>query len=203
MHRSDGKPLVRSNGVCELHFREEDIEKYFITNLKDGSIFKMAKGKPNLKLDAVPCKLLNGDLNIARSSCPSEPKTNDISEYHLEVIDHLLSPMQEDIILSSCLSEPETNDNSKYHLEENQLPPTQEFSSTVKEYESQSVITEFSLAQDLYDTVILPTEHCFSKVFSDKIIWTQCCDESYSATFRVILLQNMNLQVSNIWQNMC
>ncbi|XP_012220360.1 uncharacterized protein [Linepithema humile] len=41
--RPETKPLLKSHGVRELHFKEEDIERYYVTRLSNGSIFRMLK----------------------------------------------------------------------------------------------------------------------------------------------------------------
>ncbi|KYN29059.1 hypothetical protein ALC57_01523 [Trachymyrmex cornetzi] len=136
IQRFKRKPLLSSH-VCELHFREEDIERYCVTELNNKNIFIMPKERPSLKLGAVPCKLLNSDAA-------------------LENISQCASPIQE------CASMP--------------------------------VVDQFSIIQNLYETVTLPTKLWFSQVFSDKIIWAQWGDQ-YNTAFRVTLLQDMNLQI--------
>ncbi|XP_051165689.1 uncharacterized protein LOC127284336 [Leptopilina boulardi] len=48
------KPLTKKKKICELHFRAEDIERDFVTKLKDGTLHKLPRRKPLLKKDAVP-----------------------------------------------------------------------------------------------------------------------------------------------------
>ncbi|KYN00184.1 hypothetical protein ALC62_09064 [Cyphomyrmex costatus] len=80
IQRPKSKPLLKSNRVCELHFREEDIKKHYVTELSDGNTFTMLKGKPSLKLGAVPSKLLNGDAENKTQSSPIQKYTSSIQE---------------------------------------------------------------------------------------------------------------------------
>lgn len=50
-----GKTLTKYDSVCELHFREDEIDKYFTPILlKDGSIYREKKDRPTLKKGSVP-----------------------------------------------------------------------------------------------------------------------------------------------------
>ncbi|XP_018362821.1 PREDICTED: uncharacterized protein LOC108761002 [Trachymyrmex cornetzi] len=74
------------------------------------------------------------------------------------------------------------------------VSPIQECASPIQECASMPVVDQFSIIQNLYETVTLPTKLWFSQVFSDKIIWAQWGDQ-YNTAFRVTLLQDMNLQI--------
>lgn len=40
--------------MCELHFLDSDIERFYTTTVLDGSIFQMKRGTPKIKEDAIP-----------------------------------------------------------------------------------------------------------------------------------------------------
>lgn len=48
------KEIVMTDVICEKHFKEEDIIRYYETKLPDGRVWKLAKGMPDLKKTAVP-----------------------------------------------------------------------------------------------------------------------------------------------------
>ncbi|CAI6348892.1 unnamed protein product [Macrosiphum euphorbiae] len=48
------KVLTPNCGVCELHFLEGDIEKYYEIKLPCGKVDKIEKGKPTVKYKAIP-----------------------------------------------------------------------------------------------------------------------------------------------------
>ncbi|XP_015592482.1 uncharacterized protein LOC107266475 isoform X2 [Cephus cinctus] len=48
------KAVSKSNGVCELHFQEDEVEKYYVTTMPDGTVFRMRKGKATLRVGSVP-----------------------------------------------------------------------------------------------------------------------------------------------------
>ncbi|XP_071042387.1 uncharacterized protein [Parasteatoda tepidariorum] len=53
------KTLGPKHTVCELHFREEDIESYFETKLFNGNIHRIFRASKKLKPDAIPCIFSN------------------------------------------------------------------------------------------------------------------------------------------------
>lgn len=50
----NGHALSKHHLVCELHFKEQEVDKEFVQILKDGSKFTMKKDRPLLKKGAVP-----------------------------------------------------------------------------------------------------------------------------------------------------
>jgi hypothetical protein len=52
IQRSDRR-LHKDDVVCSLHFKEEDIERYY-THVIDGQVVQIERGNPKLKKGAVP-----------------------------------------------------------------------------------------------------------------------------------------------------
>jgi hypothetical protein len=52
IQRND-KNLHSDDVVCSLHFKEEDIERYY-THIIDGEVVQIERGNPKLRKDAVP-----------------------------------------------------------------------------------------------------------------------------------------------------
>ncbi|XP_054719756.1 uncharacterized protein LOC129229468 [Uloborus diversus] len=48
------RDLTMNDRVCELHFLEEDVIKYFETEITDGTLFRLERGRYTLVQDAVP-----------------------------------------------------------------------------------------------------------------------------------------------------
>lgn len=49
------KELSSKSGICELHFTPECIDRFYTTQLfPDGTVFKLARGKPALKVGSIP-----------------------------------------------------------------------------------------------------------------------------------------------------
>ncbi|XP_051172428.1 uncharacterized protein LOC127288809 [Leptopilina boulardi] len=72
------KLYTKNRKICELHFRAEDVEKDFVTKLKDGTIHKIPRGRPALKKDAVP---------VIFPIIKSEPIKNDWEDFLLKFND--------------------------------------------------------------------------------------------------------------------
>uniref|UniRef100_A0A336LX97 CSON003114 protein n=1 Tax=Culicoides sonorensis TaxID=179676 RepID=A0A336LX97_CULSO len=62
------RPLQKQDRICDRHFREDEIEKYWEHNI-NGVITKMLKDRPKLKPDAVPSQ------NLVCESTKDEFKT--------------------------------------------------------------------------------------------------------------------------------
>ncbi|XP_018398163.1 PREDICTED: uncharacterized protein LOC108776136 [Cyphomyrmex costatus] len=116
IQRPKSKPLLKSNRVCELHFREEDIKKHYVTELSDGNTFTMLKGKPSLKLGAVPSKLLNGDAENKSQPSRSIQQHNNFK-------------------IQDPTTELTTENNSRSNLanSEAQSSPIQKYTSSIQE----------------------------------------------------------------------
>lgn len=56
--RADAE-LTKNSRVCELHFHEDEIERFYVTKLVDGSISKIERKLPKLKSEAVPSQFPN------------------------------------------------------------------------------------------------------------------------------------------------
>ncbi|XP_043472511.1 uncharacterized protein LOC122505115 [Leptopilina heterotoma] len=61
------KPLTKNKKICDLHFRDEDIERDFVTKLKDGTIHRIPRKKPLLKPHAVPVFFPNISIQLLKS----------------------------------------------------------------------------------------------------------------------------------------
>jgi len=49
-----GTLLRKHHLICELHFKEVDIEKEFVHTMSDGSVYRLKKQRPSLKKGSVP-----------------------------------------------------------------------------------------------------------------------------------------------------
>ncbi|XP_064479090.1 uncharacterized protein LOC135392303 [Ornithodoros turicata] len=74
------KELSKTDKVCILHFREDDIERYYTTALRDGTIDKLERSKPVLKKDAVPCLFANTSERKRREGKRRPPTDRPVPE---------------------------------------------------------------------------------------------------------------------------
>ncbi|OXU16304.1 hypothetical protein TSAR_006395 [Trichomalopsis sarcophagae] len=79
-----GHLLRKHHSICELHFKEEDVEKDFVHHeMPDGSTYRLQKQRPSLKIGSKPCKFPdknienteNNRVNVYYTECVAPPNT--------------------------------------------------------------------------------------------------------------------------------
>lgn len=166
--------MRKCSHVCELHFRQDEVKKFFITNLPNGNTFKLLKERATLKKGAVPSILMKQQilpestlLSLSSNRLPDDEQDN------------------------YCQSINEDNNNNNICVNFTHFPSVQ---SPPMHCNS---IEDFLVIRDKVDAVQLPTQQWFSQVFHDKVMWMNW-NNPYNTTVRVTLMKNMTITVSII-----
>lgn len=83
-----GHSLSIKDFICEIHFKDGDIEKEFVHKLANGDICVIPRNRPKLRVGAMPCIFNeNADETEVDSSSPklkyfykNETENNEMSE---------------------------------------------------------------------------------------------------------------------------
>lgn len=84
INRSD-KIMNKDHKVCDLHFKEDDVEKEFVMKLPNGIVEKLVRDRPKLRKGAIPCLLLEKRENPSqtgiRASIPEEGMEKNVENF--------------------------------------------------------------------------------------------------------------------------
>ncbi|XP_015913143.2 uncharacterized protein [Parasteatoda tepidariorum] len=118
------RQLRNADHICSRHFKKDDIERFYETKLPDGTIFRLKRERPRLKLGAIPC--LFPDIPGHSSYRPKEFRSPKIRKKKLKktrltktVSPSSLPPPKQQISgkLETSLSEEETKQKKESSIQ--------------------------------------------------------------------------------------